>query len=130
MTVFRVFHPTFFFLSLVNHNMSQTPKNREETILSALDDLNDEVYLDVTKIVNAYDVKPRTLQRRVQRKNSYYTRSITNRALNLAQKQMLFEYIERLNRVGMSSTSEMLRSSANYILRLDDLVANRCVELN
>ena len=110
--------------------MSQTPENHEETISSALDDLYEGIYLDATKTANAYDIKPRTLQRRVQGKNSYYTRSATRRALNLAQEQVLFEYIERLNQIGMSTTSEMLRSSANYILQLDDLVTNRRVSLN
>ena len=110
--------------------MSQTSEDREDAILSALDDFYEEKYLDVAKTVAAYDVKARTLQRRVQRKNSRYTRPATIRALNLAQEQMLFEYIARLDAIGMSFIPKMLRSSANYILNLHDFTTQRSVKHN
>lgn len=94
----------------------------EEAISMALEALGQDIYASVAAAAKAFGVKPRTLQRRIQEKGSLYTQSATNKALNPAQEQALFEYIQCLDKIGMSPTPHMLRSSANFILCKEDHV--------
>lgn len=110
--------------------MSDSLRDVEDRILSALDDIHDQLYPNAVKAAEAYGVNVRTLQRHVKGGASQFTRPATNRALNLAQEQVLFEYIERLDKIDMSPKPGMLRSSANYILQLADPGTERRVGLN
>ena len=98
--------------------MSVSNLEQEARIESALDDYYDEIYPSCKKAAEAYGVKVRTLQRRVQGTGSRWTRPATNRTLNLAQEQVLLDYIARLDAIGMSPKPRMLTSSANQILKL------------
>jgi len=100
--------------------MTYTREEVEEALQAAIDDFREGLYPIAAAVVANHGVKVRTLQRRLQGYESLYTRSINSKTLNLAQEQALFEYIYRLDRIGMSSISKMLRSSANYILRCHD----------
>ena len=127
-------HPLFkhhlFAAPSHHHVMSQSTENREEAIQSALEDIREEIYSNVAKTVVAFEISVRLLQRRVQRSESRFDRSAINKALNEAQEETLFQYIERLDRIEMSSTSEMIRSNVNYLLKLNDARENRRIDLN
>jgi len=100
--------------------MTYTREEAEEALQAAIDDFREGLYSTAVAAVADHGVKVRTLQRRLQGYESLYTRSVNSKTLNPAQEQALFEYIYRLDRIGMSSTPKMLRSSANYILRCHD----------
>ena len=115
------FHPTTSFsvtLLLLHNNMAPTDPAEEERIECALQDFYDGDYASIAKAAQAYGVKARTVQRRVQGTGSRYSRPVNNRALNLAQEQVLFDYIARLDLIGMHAKPGMLRVSANAILKL------------
>ena len=95
----------------------------EEAIGNALNDIADGNYVTVAQTAREYAIPERTLQRRVQGRGSYYTRPPTHQRLDAAQEQSLFEYIERLDHIGMSPTPRMIQSSANTILRRGNLLA-------
>ena len=98
--------------------MAPTDPAEEERIECALQDFYDGDYASIAKAAQAYGVKARTVQRRVQGTGSRYSRPVNNRALNLAQEQVLFDYIARLDLIGMHAKPGMLRVSANAILKL------------
>ncbi len=100
--------------------MAYTREKTEEALQAAIDDFREGLYPTAVAAAADHGVKVRTLQRRLQGYGSLYTRSINSKTLNPAQEQALFEYIYRLDRIGMSPTPKMLRSSANYILRCHD----------
>ena len=55
--------------------------------------LDEDIYAFVAAAAKTFGIKPHTLQKHIQGKNSLYTQSATNKALNPAQKQVLFKYI-------------------------------------
>ena len=127
-------HPNFkhhlFASSPHHHVMSQSTEDREEAIQSALEDIREEIYSNVAKVVVAFEISVRLLQRRVQKSESRFDRSVINRALNETQEETLFQYIERLDRIEMSSIAEMIRSNVNYLLKLNDACEDRQINFN
>ena len=113
-----------------HHIISQSTEDREETIQSALEDIREGIYSNVAKIVVAFGISVRLLQRRVRESGSRFDRPTINKALNEAQEKTLFQYIERLDRIGMSSTAEMIRSSINYLLKLNGARGDRRIDFN
>ena len=88
----------------------------EEAISMALETLDEDIYASVAAAAKTFEIKPCTLQRCIQGKGFLYTWSATNKALNPVQEQVLFEYIQCLDKIGMSPMPCMLRSSTNFIL--------------
>ena len=95
--------------------MSQSTEDREETIQSALKNIREEIYPNAAKTAVAFEISVRLLQKRVQKSESRFDRSTINKALNKTQEETLFQYIERLNRIEMSSIAEMIRNNVNYL---------------
>ena len=110
--------------------MSQSTEDREEAIQSALEDIREGIYSNAAKAAVAFGISVRLLQRRVQRSESRFDRSVINRALNETQEETLFQYIERLDRIEMSLIARMIRSSVNYLLKLNDARENRRIDFN
>ena len=108
--------------------MANNSEHLEHQIESAINDFRDDLYSSIAQAVEAYNVKARTLQKRVKEQDSLHTRSATNRTLNSVQEAILFEYIARLNVIDMSSKSRMLTIFANRILQLIELRTSRRVE--
>ena len=96
----------------------------EEAIDNALNDIVDDNYVTIAQTAREYAISERTLQRRVQERESYYTRSSIYQRLDAVQEQSLFEYIKRLDHIKMLSTSRMIQNNANTILRRDNLLTN------
>ena len=94
----------------------------EEAIDNAFNDIVDDNYVTIAQTAREYAISERILQKRVQRKESYYIRSFIHQRLDAAQEQLLFEYIKRLDHIGMLSTSQMIQSNANTILRRGNLL--------
>ena len=110
--------------------MSQSTENREEIIQSALKESCEEIYSNVAKVVVAFKISIRLLQRRVQRSKNHFDRSNINRTINETQEEILFQYIKRLNRIEISLIVEMIRNSVNYLLKLNNTRENRRINLN
>ena len=89
--------------------MSQSTEDREETIQSSLEDIREGIYSNVAKVVVAFGISVRLLQRCVQKSESRFDRSVINRALNETQEETLFQDIERLDRIEMLSIAEIIR---------------------
>ncbi len=117
MTVDAFSTPSIFIHSYIIHIMLVPRPPKETAILIALEDLRDGRYPNATQAALANGANPRTVQRRVNGMPSLYERPVNGRALDPAQEQVLFEYIDRLDTIGMSPTNRMLRSSANTILQ-------------
>ena len=69
-----------------------------------------------------FSVKSHTIQQCLQGIPSKLDHTATHSALNSAQEQTLFEYIEHLDSISMSSTSKMLQSTVNQILSKENCV--------
>ena len=95
--------------SSYHHIISQFTENRKEN------------YSNVAKVAVAFEISIRFLQRRVRESESRFDRLIINEAFNEIQEKTLFQYIEHLDRIEMSSIAEMIQNNINYFLKLNDV---------
>ncbi len=77
----------------------------EDAISDVIIAFNEGFYLTPTAAAKAYDVAPRTVQRRVQGMGSRSSQTPSNRALNLEQEQAIRNYLKRLDDAGISARS-------------------------
>ena len=101
--------------------MTSTYQMTEDAIYDAVIAFNEGFYPTPTAAAKAYNVAPRTVQRRVHRMGSRSSPSPSNRALNLEQEQAIRNYLKRLGDAGISATLSMLRGAANYLLKRSHL---------
>lgn len=101
--------------------MTSTYQMTEDAIYDAVIAFNEGFYPTPTAAAKAYNVAPRTVQRRVQGMGSRSSPSPSNRALNLEQEQAIRNYLKRLGDAGISATLSMLRGAANYLLKRSHL---------
>ena len=130
MSFFRLLKHHLFVLSSYHHIMLQSIKNREEIIQSALKNIREEIYSNAAKVAVAFGISVRLFQRRVRENESCFDRSVINKAFNETQKKILFQYIERLDRIEMLLIAKRIRSSVNYLLKLNDVRKNRRIDFN
>lgn len=71
----------------------------------------------VKHFAEIFDVNYRSLLQRISGGNSRSTRSRTNERLDKAQYEAIFEYIDRLDQIGAPPTPNMLKATANEILK-------------
>ncbi len=88
----------------------------ESATSDAITALKEGFYSTPTAAAKAYNVAPRTVQRRLQGMGSRSSRTPLNRALNPEQEQAIRNYLKRLDNAGISATLSMLRGAANYLL--------------
>ena len=74
------------------------------------------LFITTTTAAARFSVKSHTIQQCLQGIPSKLDHAVTHSALNSAQEQALFEYIEHLNSIGISPTPRILQSTANQIL--------------
>ena len=106
--------------------MASSIKTRENAIKQAIQDIYEGLYFNVAQTAAAHVISSRTLRNRLQEATSLKKRPATNKALSTTQEQVLLDYIARINQIDISSTSKILQSSVNYILRRE----HRRVEVN
>ena len=99
--------------------MAESIETREDAISQAIQEFRDGHYLYASQAAAAYGIPPTTFRERLRGASSLFERPVNNKALSETQEQTLFDYIARLDRIGMSPTIKMLESSANFILRAD-----------
>ena len=92
----------------------------KDQIDEALDSIHDGLYTNCNAAARAYNVLERTLQWRWNGGASKSTRASVNKALTDAQKQVIREYIARLDAVNMSARPRMIVGAANYLLKFED----------
>ena len=93
--------------------MASTYQMTENAISDAIIALSEGFYSTPTEAAKAYNVAPRTIQRRVQGMGSRSSRTPPNRALNPEQEQAIRNYLKRLDDAGISATLSMLCDAAN-----------------
>ena len=119
------------FASLSHHHiMLQSIENREKTDQNALKNIREEIYSNVTKVVIAFKISVRLLQKRVRESRCCFDRSIINKTFNEVQKKMSFQYIECLDRIEISLIAEIIQSNVNYLLKLNDARKDRRIDFN
>jgi len=101
--------------------MVSTYQTTEDAISDAVSAFHEGLYSIPTAAAKAYNVAPRTVQRRVKGMGSRSSRIPSNRALNLEQEQAIRDYLKRLDDAGISATLSMLRGAANYLLKRSHL---------
>ena len=101
--------------------MASTYQMTENAISDAITALNEGFYSTPTKAAKAYNVAPRTVQRKLQGMGSRSSQTPPNRALNPQQEQAIRNYLKRLDDAGISATLSMLRGAANHLLKRSHL---------
>ena len=96
--------------------MSSAYQITQDRIIDAINAVHDGTYSNPTVAARAFEVDPRTIQRRLHGGASKSSRLPTNRALNFEQEQAIKDYIQRLDKQNVSAKIIMIRAAANYIL--------------
>lgn len=111
--------PNFFNKLLFNHNIADPFQNNEKPVQTISNDFSDGFYPNIKQTAEAFDVPPRIFQKQVQKINSRISKPITYRSgFKCCSKQVLFEYIQRLDIIGQSFKPNMFKNNAYYILQL------------
>ncbi len=95
--------------------MSSTYRITQDRISDAINALHDGNYSNATAAARAFGVDPKTVQRRLHGGASKSSRLPTNRALNFEQKEVIKDYLQRLDEQYVSAKVTMIRAAANYI---------------
>lgn len=115
--------------------MASATQIRDTAIAKAIEGIHSGRFPNAAQAAKAYAIAPTTLRERLRGATSLSERLVNNCALSNSQTQVLLDYIDRLDAVGMSPTIKMLESSANFILRGENRVvgcnwASRFVKRN
>ncbi len=97
--------------------MASTYQITESAIFDAITALNEGFYSTPTAAAKAYNVAPRTVQRRLQGMGSRSSRTPPKRALNPEHEQAIRNYLKRLDNAGISATLSTLRGAAKVTSR-------------
>ena len=94
----------------------------EARLLNVIQVIRDEYFTNCTKTATVYKVSVKTLQRRWNEVAFRITRINTYKTFTDTQKQVVRDYIERLNSMSMSVKSQMIIKAANYLIREEQRV--------
>ena len=108
----------------INNNTTTMPSEayyaRERRSDEAIEALRKDWYKNVSQAAVAFNLKPRALNDRWNGKASKSTREAPNKRLNEAQKQVVKDYIQRLDNMSMSIASKLVVDVANFLLQKHD----------
>ena len=79
-----------------------------------------EEFEDVVKCARYFKIERRTLVRRIHDSVFKSTRRVANQRLNEIQKNVILDYIRRLNDQCMSSSFELIVKVVNFIIQKTD----------
>ena len=117
--IFNILHLNFD-TSTINNIMVNSYSAIEDRIDSAIDALHDGLYTNCRAAAIAFDVAPRTVQKRWNGGNSKSSRPSTNKALTDEQEQAVRDYIERLDKANMCARPKLIVGAANYLIRFEN----------
>ena len=93
----------------------------ENRIDQAIDALYHGHYTNCSVAARAFDVAPRTLQRRWNGAGSRSTRpSAGKKALTDEQEQAIRDYIHRLDSINQCARPKMIVGAANFLIRFEN----------
>lgn len=92
----------------------------EDRIDQAIDALCHGHYTNCTLAARAFDVAPRTLQRRWNGSGSRSTRPSANKVLTDEQEQAIKDYIHRLDNINQCACPKMIVDAANFLIRFEN----------
>ena len=96
--------------------MAESNNAIEERILDALATISDNEKPNIAKLARENNVPYQRLLACYKGRQSILEQSATNLQLNLAQELVLCQYLDTLNKVGISTQRQMLINCANSIL--------------
>jgi hypothetical protein len=99
-------------------------KAEEDLIAEILSAWPREKKPNFSDLSRKYGVSRKKLSRRWNGLPSRSTRAPTNRILSLDQEKAIFLWLEYLDNIGASPTSEQIEASANYLLAKASVMKN------
>ena len=92
----------------------------EDRIDQAIDALFHDHYTNCSVAARAFDIAPRTLQKRWNGDKSRSTRQSPGKALSDEQKQTVRDYIYRLDSINQCARPKMIVGAANFLIRFEN----------
>ena len=96
----------------------------ETRLLNAIQVINDNFFINCKAAIEAHDVRIKTLQRKFNKQIFKFTRLLINKAFNDQQKQIVRNYIDRLNVLNLLTRFRIIINAANYLICQKKRVVN------